>query len=335
MDNYDKLYKQYQKASTNEEAKEFPAMDKVWTRLEDKLDAKVHKKKSKVWKKVAVAASLLLIMSVGYQLFNPNETSGKDNKNINEAEAITVTDSVKPANPQINTEKEIVSEKVVVSVEKANPVIRENASDILKEQMKQEPVGYHPKTKPTIATGSGVIITDSIRMDQKYFQAKKEKSLSERKSATAYNNRTIFDARSVQNEDSDKTISSFVPQNYAAKSVQAKADPLVVVDGKAIKVKKNQSYDETIRSGLTNLEEDEIDSIVVLPEPLYIINGVYYTEESLFGKKPTSPYAPLNKQEIESISILQGEKAIAAYGEKGAKGVVIIMTKNGKPAKLN
>ena len=57
-----------------------------------------------------------------------------------------------------------------------------------------------------------------------------------------------------------------------------------------------------------------------------------YSEEELFGPNPTSPYSPLNKQLIETISILQDEKAVSIYGEKGKNGVVIITTKDGKPA---
>ena len=81
------------------------------------------------------------------------------------------------------------------------------------------------------------------------------------------------------------------------------------------------------------LNNTEMDSIVYLANPLYIINGNEYTEKELFGPNPTSPYAPLNQQDIISTSIYQGEDATKLYGEKGKKGVVIITTKNGKPKK--
>jgi TonB-dependent SusC/RagA subfamily outer membrane receptor len=100
-----------------------------------------------------------------------------------------------------------------------------------------------------------------------------------------------------------------------------KEKPLLVFDDKV-------SNKQTVKE----VEMDEIESIIVLPDPLYIINGVEYTEKELFGPNPTSPYTPLNEQEIDSISILQDEKATSIYGEKGKKGVVIISTKNGKPA---
>jgi hypothetical protein len=112
--------------------------------------------------------------------------------------------------------------------------------------------------------------------------------------------------------------------------VQQKPQPLVVLDGKAVTAKNDNEVMKKINGELA--DKGQPDSIVVLPDPLYIINGVEYSEESLFGTNPTSPYAPLNRQEIESISVLQKEEAVKTYGKKGVKGVVIIATKGGKPA---
>ena len=92
-------------------------------------------------------------------------------------------------------------------------------------------------------------------------------------------------------------------------------DDLLLIDGKLSK------------KSLNNLNPEEIESVVELKEPIYYINGVEYSEESLFGENPTSPYAPLSKQKIDTIVILQPEKAIPIYGEKGKKGVVIITIK--------
>lgn len=311
MDNYDKLYKQYQEASKNSEAKDFPAMDKVWTRLEDKLDAKVHKKESKTWKKLAIAASVLLLVSLGYQVLKPNEITNNQQNEV----VVTPKDSATTISPQIIQEQKTITEEAIVTNEKPNPIIRKNADAILKKQLNdQEPVGYHPQVNPKIMSGA-VILHDTIKSERTDMELAKSKQ-----KATPFANR-IFEAKTVQKEElDDKMVTGFTASSSTAKKAQSKPDPLVVVDGEAVK------------SGLKNVNADEVESIVSLPDPLYIINGVHYSEESLFGKNPTSPYAPLNKQAIESISILQGEEAIKAYGEKGTKGVVIISTKNGKPA---
>ena len=84
---------------------------------------------------------------------------------------------------------------------------------------------------------------------------------------------------------------------------------------------------ELTKESLSNLNPDDIDSIIELKEPIYFINGVEYSEESLFGKNPTSPYAPLSKQKIEKIEVIQPVDAIKIYGKKGEKGVVIISIK--------
>ena len=72
-----------------------------------------------------------------------------------------------------------------------------------------------------------------------------------------------------------------------------KSDDLVLIDGQ-LKDKKE----------LDKLSSEEYE-ITKYKKPLYIINGVEYTEESLFGKTPTSPYAPLDKQEITSINVIK------------------------------
>jgi hypothetical protein len=84
---------------------------------------------------------------------------------------------------------------------------------------------------------------------------------------------------------------------------------------------------ELSKESLSNLNPDEIESIVELKEPIYFINGVEYSEESLFGKNPTSPYAPLKKQKIDKIEVIQPADAVKIYGKKGEKGVVIISIK--------
>ena len=81
---------------------------------------------------------------------------------------------------------------------------------------------------------------------------------------------------------------------------------------------------------LSILPPEVIEEIYVLPKPLYIINKHEYSEEELFGNNPTSPYAPLNKLDIDTIETVNREEAIVAYGEKGKNGIVIITTKKPK-----
>src|SRR5688500_16210522 len=90
MDNQDKLFDKIKEASQNAEFKDFPAMEKVWSRVEEKLDKKEAKKTIALWKKIAIAASLLLIISVGSQFLRTDK-----NANIKISDEVVNNEAVK------------------------------------------------------------------------------------------------------------------------------------------------------------------------------------------------------------------------------------------------
>ncbi|MFN2604323.1 MAG: SusC/RagA family TonB-linked outer membrane protein [Gemmatimonadaceae bacterium] len=77
-------------------------------------------------------------------------------------------------------------------------------------------------------------------------------------------------------------------------------------------------------------------------EPLYVIDG-FPIENDITGSAvgnggrdrttPPNPLVTLNPNEIESISVLKDASATAIYGARGANGVVIITTKQGRGSK--
>ena len=124
MDNQDKIFNQIKSAAEKAETKDFPSMDKIWNRVEEKLDQKALKKERKLWKKIAVAASVLLLVSVGYQLFkNPENITNPENE-------ITVKDSLKTPNPS-----QFDKQNAVVESEITNPIIKKEAAAILEKQI--------------------------------------------------------------------------------------------------------------------------------------------------------------------------------------------------------
>src|SRR5207237_8088206 len=80
-------------------------------------------------------------------------------------------------------------------------------------------------------------------------------------------------------------------------------------------------------------------SITGNSEPLYVIDG-FPIENDIEGSAagsggrsrttPPNPLITLNPSDIESISILKDASATAIYGARGANGVVIITTKQGR-----
>jgi TonB-linked SusC/RagA family outer membrane protein len=93
-----------------------------------------------------------------------------------------------------------------------------------------------------------------------------------------------------------------------------------------------------------------ITSLVANSQPLFIVDGVYYDNSSIFAglnvvskaagqgsitfqDDPSNRVADLDPQDIDRIEILKGASAAAIYGAKAAGGVIIITTKRGKAGK--
>ncbi len=75
-------------------------------------------------------------------------------------------------------------------------------------------------------------------------------------------------------------------------------------------------------------------SLTASGTPLYVINGIpintnYQTSSDLTGGG-SNPLNSINEQNIASISVLKGPSATGIYGSRGANGVVLITTKQGK-----
>jgi len=290
----EKLYHQIKNAAENAESKDFPAMDKVWNRVEDKLDQKLLKKENRRWKKIAVAASVLLTITTLYLFYKWN------NPIVTQKENIVVQDSV------VKTPLETQKEETVVLHPELKPETEQLINDQVEKQTETVVSTYIPREKISEVTPTEAPIMSETTLEKdktgKLLKPRPETiSVAPKQNSTG----TIF--------RKDLGFSA-----TTSKSVQQKDKPLVVVNGKAVTGKEY------------NLNGEDIESVVVLDDPLYIINGTYYTEQELFGPNPTSPYAPLDKQDIETISVLQGENATKIYGDKGKKGVVLIRTKNRK-----
>ena len=304
MENQDKLYNQFKSAAENAETKDFPGMENVWNRVEQKLDTKVLKKETKLWKKLAVAASILLVVSVGYHFWNNEKAIITPTTEIVTNDSITKPNAVDENN------------NAVVSSEIQHPAIKENAEEILKQQTKTaDVIVMNDTVKPKKMAAPMLAAISEIKAEKDDVQKEEETN-----SYNGYLSKEVFDARSVKNNSQKTMMNSKGRMAEAKMKSSIKEEPLLVIDNVAEDLQK-----------LGKLNADDVESIVVLAEPLYIINGVEYSEVEVFGPNPTSPYSPLNQQDIETISILQKEKATEVYGKKGEKGVVIITTKNGKP----
>ena len=292
----EKLYKKIQQAAENAEQKDFPGMEKIWARVEDKMETQTLQKEKHLWKKLAVAASIVLVGTLTFFLLQE-----KENVVIPE-NTITTVDSSKNTIPTPESANCFVN---------TTPEIKKEAEQILQQQIViqnniviNDTINYKSKKE--------VMIPTPIAMEEVQEMAKTSlvPSYNNSMSNSASSNNSGYLAKGKRY---DVTMNS--AETTQEKDKKVSNEDLVLVDGKLTK------------ESLSNLNPDDIDSIIELKEPIYFINGVEYSEESLFGENPTSPYAPLSKQKIEKIEVIQPADAIKIYGKKGEKGVVLITIK--------
>ena len=311
MDYQDKLFEQIKEAERNAENQDFPAMEKVWSRLEEKLDKKEAKKTIALWQKIAVAASLLLVLSIGFQFLNSSSP-----KSIQEApEVVTTTTKNNPSTVETNENKTSSSPIIIPKAE---------AATIINKSIGEEVVIHNAQSKDTIissATNAISIpeITTAIASSEVADEKDAESNAIEQKLAAQ---------ASVAKEKASYKMAFAEKSQERAK----KSSPLVVIDNTALSDSNASKRERIMQEELSNFKPENLESVKVLDNPLYIIDGHYFSEDDLFGPQPKSPYAPLNHQDIKTIVILKDTDAVSKYGEKGKKGVVIITTKTGKPA---
>jgi hypothetical protein len=314
MDNQDKIFDKFKEAAHNWESRDFPGMEKVWSRVEYKLDKKEDKKAISLWKKIAIAASFLLLISIASQFF-------KKDKILFQNQKVVIKE---------NTEKPVLQKKDGLVFSDSPLVPKPEAIKILKNPIIQQNEVAANESAVSVAETSGAGTADAIIIE--------EPVASVASNYAEENESSYSKDKAVENIDYSKTIErESAKVAFADRQSQApkKSAPLVIINGSPISHKSDEKRDKMMQNELQNLQPENLDSLVILDQPLYIIDGIYYSENDLFGKNPTSPYAPLNKQEIKTITVLQDLEATSKYGEKGKKGVVIITTKNGKPADKN
>ncbi len=311
MKNEDIIFNKIKNAALSKEVPSFDNMDAVWDRIEQKLETNHAKKQSQTWKKIAVAAVIVLCTGTGFLVLNTSKSN------------------ILPAKVQQNVVVETKIDTAVV-VDKQNVLIKKNANTILKKMLEKPAANNAVAQEKTIneTASQNEAMSPLEKMSARNMTVPDTALYQVNKQKISYQNVDLVTKEEVSSRVKffesvgvkSNLRSSYAPaQDKVAQ--EKKKEPLVVIDGEVLRKKGK----------LQNISPNDVVDIEVLKNPLYIINGEAFSEESLFGSNPTSPYAPLNEQEIETIEIFQNKNAIEKFGKKGKMGVVVIKTKNGKP----
>ncbi|OAV71605.1 Outer membrane cobalamin receptor protein, SusC/RagA family [Bacteroidales bacterium Barb4] len=125
---------------------------------------------------------------------------------------------------------------------------------------------------------------------------------------------------STVKKDLTTAVTSVRSENFLQGSVN---DPMQMIDGKVagLTVSSTAAADPNAGSGL---QVRGASSLKAGNGPLIVIDGM-----------PGGDLRNLSQQDIESITVLKDGSAAAIYGSRGANGVILVQTKQGKAGKVS
>ncbi len=296
---------QFNEASRlSEEPAVFPGFEKVWEKIEEKLDIKEEKKRMiPLWLPYGIAASLVIGMGAFY-FMNKKESAELLKpviaKNTTSRGPITESDIAKIDR---TIKENIRKEELPVTV--PNPIAHQSPPVVIIEPHKPYPTCSLPRpieAPDRIVSSVPRIYKDTLQTKQiEEVVVMGYSKVIKRKEVTASNTIT-------------STVSN-VPQSATYSSLQGS------VAGVRINGSGNQG--SNIAPGYINIKNQLVirGAASVKPEnkALFVLNGIVRSEEE---------FRKLDPNKIENINVLKGNSATAIYGSKAANGVIVVTTKD-------
>src|SRR5690606_18898613 len=159
MENQDKnIDKHFRKLAEEQQPKSFQNMDKIWDKIEQKLDRKPTKKVVPLWKYAGIAAALLVFVSLGIRFINQPETD--EHLPVENEKRIVIDE--KKAKDILDQQTE--SKEDVYAYEDVEDKVVESE----KEQVNDEKVFVQPEVKEnSISQDNDDEITNSVKENEK------------------------------------------------------------------------------------------------------------------------------------------------------------------------
>ncbi|UFH31827.1 von Willebrand factor type A domain-containing protein [Chryseobacterium sp. C-71] len=341
MENNHNIDKKFNEASQSlEEPATFPGFDKVWAKVEEKLDKKDDKKKViPIWFPYGIAVSLIVGLGAFY-FINKNDVSEVNKPAIAQNTVLPkVNSDIQAIDSTVksNIEKEILSPKTIQKPEVIayesiipEPVISpiyhnevpSQSSDIVKENIIYEGtdgdgvldkddkaqsieevvlVGLRPVKKQSY-TSSAVSVVSSQSLEGK--RSKKAKGNINTSQSIAMND---FGNSGYNNYSSTSNIKNeFKKSNNISQALVGTVSGLQITSGQGTPGSSKQ----IVIRGMSTLNGSD--------QPLYVINGVPQSADE---------FREINPNSIESVEVLKEAALTALYGSLAANGVVIVTTK--------
>lgn len=316
MENNHDIDKKFNEASQSiEEPATFPGFDKVWAKVEEKLDKKDDRKRIvPIWFPYGIAASLIIGLGAFY-FINKNDVSESKKPQIAQNTVlpkgnsnVQTTDSIVKS----NIEKEIQSQKVIQKPEviayesiipkpEISPIYHNELPSQSSNSIKENVVYMEPDhdgildkddepQEVKMITASG-IRRNRIYTEERVIVSDKKKHYNEQKIVSgdyiAGNDKGYFDSTPYNNN--------------VVNSLRGQVAGVQVAPG----------MNQTIKiRGASTLSGNN--------QPLIVIDGVVADQRAL---------TKLNPQQIKSVDVLKEAALTALYGSRASNGVIIITTK--------
>ncbi len=347
MENNHDIDKKFNEASQSlEEPATFPGFDKVWAKVEEKLDKKEDKKRIvPIWFPYGIAASLIIGLGAFY-FINKNDVS-----KINKPAIAQNTVS-----PKVNSDVQAIDSTVKSNIEKHIDGLKENHNQkifayedakIFHDNQEFEKV-FIPKENSIISRNESNRIVPikinnevpQVSVDSGY----KEKNIEEvvvlgyNKTQTIRRNSssTTVNAQKVENRPNQSFLNSLQGQAPGLAINSTSGTPgssRSNYNNIRNEFKQNNNISQTLIGTVPGLQIMTgqgapgsskpliirgISSLNTNSQPLYVINGKISDSKA---------FSTLNPNTIESVSVLKDAAATSIYGSRASNGVVIIKTK--------
>lgn len=294
MENNQDIDKRFNDASKlSEEPAVFPGFDKVWAKVEEKLDQKEEKKRIlPVWFPYGIAASLIFGLGVLYFL-DKKETTAPGNPVIVE----------KPKDHLQRNQIQTIDSTVKSNIEKEL------------EPLPPAVLAYEP---PSIGVGPADVqnpginscqlpVPPEITEERRYSRQGKRDTLRETNIeevvVTGLGSKKRYEATTSASSVIIASTDKGTGRPSAMSSLSGKIAGLAVSSGKG--------KDSEIRiRGAGSMSIDK---------PIFVVDGtVFESEKSLFSV--------LDSKNIKELRVIKGIEATALYGSKATNGVILVNT---------
>ena len=299
--NIDQLFSDESKKA--EENTTFPSFEKVWEKVENRLDEVENTTKKRIipiWLPYSIAASLVFTFGIMY-FFNQKETISNH------------------SNIASNGSNELIDNQIFKNNLDSAKIAKLDQS--IKQNIKESHLNEISKNDNIVKT--------KISLPQVLGASK----ISNQENVSSYINAEANKAKEIAiNDDNQIMLAKAAPSLVVENTTSLESEGIIETKKyKSAEVSRISLNNQKTSEQLTAMAEQSSFSDYVVnndedfkisrkhaSEPLYIVDG--YVADAKFLKN-------YNKRKITSLNIVEGDNAKKLYGNLAKKGVVVITTK--------